>query len=186
MKKLLLIGAITIFGLAQVNAQDFHLGAKVGINFSDIYGDNTEETGPVTSIINFGVVGELAFTEKLSFQPEIIYSLQGFGVENDELVSLNYLNLPLMGKYYITKGFSVEAGPQIGFLLSARTDDVNVKDNFNTVDFAFNLGLGYKLNNGINFGARYNIGLSNINNIQGSSDKIRQGVLQVSVGYFFF
>ena len=91
-----------------------------------------------------------------------------------------------MGKYYIAKGFSVEAGPQFGLLLSGKYEDVDVKDNFKTVDFGVNLGLGYKLNNGLNFGARYDLGLSNINNVNGNSDKFKNAVLQVSVGYFFF
>ena len=91
-----------------------------------------------------------------------------------------------MGKYYLTKGFSLEAGPQIGFLLSAKNDKTDVKDSFNTVDFGVNFGLGYKLDNGLNFGARYNLGLSDINNIDNSSNKNRIGVFQLSVGYFFF
>jgi len=187
MKKLLLITAITFFGLANVNAQEFHLGAKVGINFSTINGDTSfiGKVEPITSIINFGLVGELSFNEKWSFQPELMYSIQGFSVE-DDVVALNYFNIPLMGKYYITKKLSVEAGPQIGFLLSAKDEGRNVKDNFNTLDFGANVGLGYKLNNGLNFGLRYNLGLSNINDVNGSSDKFRNGTLQVSVGYFFF
>lgn len=91
-----------------------------------------------------------------------------------------------MGKYYVTKGFSVEAGPQIGFLLSAKHEKLNVKDSFNTFDFGVNFGLGYKLENGLNFGARYNLGLTDINNIDGSSSKNKNGVIQISVGYFFF
>lgn len=185
MKKLLLITAMAVFGFTHVHAQEFHLGAKVGINFSDVYGEHVGDLEPITSIINFGVVGELALTEKFSFQPELMYSIQGYSVE-DDIVSLNYLNLPLMGKYYLTKGFSLEAGPQIGFLLSAKREDINVKDNFKAVDFGVNFGLGYKLNNGLNFGVRYNLGLSNINNIQGSSSTLRNGVVQASIGYFFF
>ncbi|MCM4152435.1 PorT family protein [Arenibacter sp. N53] len=185
MNKLLLVTAITVFGLANVHSQEIHLGAKVGINFASIYGDNTGNLDPITSLVNFGVVAEMPFSEKLSFQPEIMYSIQGYSIGED-VVALNYMNLPLMGKYYITKGFSVEAGPQIGFLLSAKYEDVNVKDNFKTLDFGVNLGLGYKLDNGLNFGARYDLGLSNINDLNGTSDKFRNGVFQVSVGYFFF
>ncbi|MDL5514300.1 porin family protein [Arenibacter sp. M-2] len=185
MKKLLLLTALTVFGWANVNAQDIHLGAKVGINFASIYGDNTGSLDPITSLVNFGVVAEMPFSDKFSFQPEIMYSIQGYSIGED-VVALNYLNLPLMGKYYLTKGLSVEAGPQIGLLLSGKYEDVDVKDDFKTVDFGINLGLGYKLKNGLHFGARYDLGLSNINNVDGNSDKFRNAVLQVSVGYFFF
>jgi hypothetical protein len=91
-----------------------------------------------------------------------------------------------MGKYYVTKGLSLEAGPQIGFLLSAKNDNTDVKNSFKTFDFGVNFGLGYKLENGLNFGARYNFGLSNINNLDDSSSKYKNGVFQIYVGYFFF
>ena len=91
-----------------------------------------------------------------------------------------------MAKYYVAKGLSIEAGPQIGYLFSAKNESVDVKDSFKKIDFGANVGLGYKLENGLNFGVRYNLGLSNINNVSGSSDKYKNGVLQASVGYFFF
>ena len=185
MKKLVLITAMAIFGLTNVNAQDIEFGAKLGINFASITGDNTKNLDPIASIINFGVYSEIPVNEKLSFQPEIMYSIQGYSVGND-IVSLNYLNFPLMGKYYVAKGLSLEAGPQIGFLLSAKNEGTDVKDTFKTLDFGVNVGLGYKLDNGLNFGARYNLGLSNLNDVSGSSDKFRNGVLQVTVGYSFF
>ncbi|RZJ55928.1 MAG: PorT family protein, partial [Flavobacterium sp.] len=33
---------------------------------------------------------------------------------------LSYLNVPIMAKYYVIEKLSLEAGPQIGFLLSAK------------------------------------------------------------------
>ncbi len=179
MKKVLLVTVIAVFGLANVNAQEIKFGAKVGLNFASIVGDNTGELDPITDF-NFGLLAEIPLSEKFSFQPELIYSGQGSDV------ALNYLNIPLMGKYYLTKGLSLEAGPQIGFLLSAKNNNTDVKKAFNTVDFGVNFGLGYKLDNGLNFSARYNLGLSDINNVDGFSDKNKNGVFQLSVGYFFF
>ncbi|MDB2463024.1 PorT family protein [Algibacter sp.] len=176
---------MTVFGFSNVNAQDIHFGAKLGINFSSIYGDNAEDLETITSIVNFGIVAEMPINEKFSFQPELMYSIQGYSIGED-IVALNYLNLPLLGKYYITKGLSLEAGPQIGFLLSAKDEGTDVKDNFKTIDLGANLGLAYKLNNGLNFGARYNLGLSNINNIDGVPDSYKNGVFQITVGYQFF
>ncbi|WP_299247901.1 porin family protein [uncultured Lacinutrix sp.] len=184
MKKLLLITAISIFGLTKAQAQDVEFGAKIGANFSSIYGDTTDDIDMITSVINFGVYSEILLSEKFSFQPEIMYSIQGFSV-GDDIVALNYLTLPLMGKYYVTKSLSLEAGPQIGFLLSAKNEDIDVKDSFKFIDYGVNIGLGYKLENGLNFGARYNFGLSNINDVQGSSDKFRNGVAQLTIGYSF-
>lgn len=184
MKNFLLLAVVTVFGFASVNAQEIKFGAKGGLNFATVGGDNTKGIDYVTSF-NFGVLSEIPISEKFSFQPEIMYSGQGYSF-NDNTIALSYLNIPLMGKYYVTKGLSLEAGPQIGFLLSAKNEKINVKDSFNTFDFGVNFGLGYKLDNGLNFGARYNLGLTDINNVEGSSSKSKNSVFQVSVGYFFF
>ncbi|MFV8347125.1 porin family protein [Flavobacterium sp. ZB4P13] len=184
MKKFLLLAVVTVLGFANVNAQEIKFGAKGGLNFASISGDNTKGIGAVTSF-NFGVLSEIPISDKFSFQPELMYSGQGYSF-NDNTIALSYLNIPLMGKYYLTKGLSVEAGPQIGFLLSAKNEKTDVKDSFNTFDFGVNFGLGYKLDNGLNFGVRYNLGLTDINNLDNYSGKNKNGVLQLSVGYFFF
>ncbi|WP_111308321.1 porin family protein [Confluentibacter sediminis] len=187
MKKILLLAVVTVLGFTNVNAQKIKFGAKGGLNFASVSGDNVEGTDIVTSF-NFGVLSEIIISKKFSFQPELMYSGQGFGSNENTipLTALSYLNIPLMGKYYLTKGLSVEAGPQIGFLLSAKNNKTDVKDSFNTFDFGVNFGLGYKLNNGLNFGARYNLGLTDINKLDNSSSKNKNGVFQLSVGYFFF
>ncbi len=186
MKKIILVVTMAVFGLTNVNAQDIKFGAKAGLNFVSISGGDTEELG-INTDFNFGVLAEIPISEKFSLQPELMYSGQGYaGEATDERVALNYLNIPLMGKYYLTKGFSLETGPQIGFLLSAKGKDTDDKDAFKTVDFGVNFGLGYKLDNGLNFGVRYNLGLSDINNIDGFTDKNKNRVFQLSVGYIFF
>ena len=186
MKKILLLAVIAVLGVTNVNAQKINFGVKGGLNFASISGDNTKEIDPVAAF-NFGLLSEIPISEKFSFQPEVMFSGQGYSFKDkDNLIALNYLNVPLMGKYYVTKGLSIEAGPQLGFLLSAKDEKKDVKDSFKTFDFGVNFGLGYKLENGINFGVRYNLGLTDINNLDNYSGKNRNGVLQVSVGYFFF
>jgi len=184
MKKILLLAVFTALGFTNVNAQEIKFGAKAGFNLASISGDNTKDVDAVTSF-NFGVLSEIPLSDKFSFQPELMYSGQGYSFK-DHTVALSYLNIPLMGKYYVTKGLSIEAGPQLGFLLSAKNESIDVKDSFTTFDFGLNFGLGYKFKNGLNFGARYNLGLTDINNIDSSSAKNKNGVFQFSVGYFFF
>ena len=178
MKKVVLITVLTVLGLTEVHAQKINFGAKAGLNIASITGDNTDNLDPITDF-HFGIQAEISISEKFSFQPELLYSGQG------SKVHLNYLNIPLMGKYYVSKGFSLEMGPQLGFLLSAKNDDTDAKDAFKSLDFGVNFGIGYKLDNGLNFSARYNLGLSDINDINGFSDKNRNGVFQLSIGYFF-
>lgn len=175
--------------LSQIQAQDVQFGLKAGVNFATLNGDDvSEDFGAITSI-HLGVVSEILISETFSFQPELLFSAQGIkDDEFDEKIKLNYLNIPLMGKYYISEGFSLEAGPQIGLLLSAKSDidgeEIDIKDSVKSIDFGLNLGLGYKMKSGLNLGARYNIGMSNINDEDGL-DSIKNGVFQISVGYMF-
>lgn len=75
---------------------------------------------------------------------------------------MNYLNIPVLAKYYITDAFSVEAGPQIGFLLSAKSRGEDIKDLFKSTDYGLNLGIGYDFTENFALGVRYTIGLSDI------------------------
>ncbi|MFI1771586.1 hypothetical protein [Thalassobellus citreus] len=56
---------------------------------------------------------------------------------------------------------------------------VNAQD----IDFGVNFGIVYKLDNGLNFNARYNWGLTNIT-VEHDITK-NNSVFQLSVGYFF-
>jgi hypothetical protein len=202
MKKVLFFAVYLLFGLIVVKAQDLNFGVKGGVNFASITGDFTDDLNSRTSL-HFGVVAEIGISEKFSFQPELLYSAQGAKYDDSDGYSgttkLDYLNIPLIAKYYVAEGFSLEAGPQIGFLLSAKDEyespgdsgEDDVKDFVKGIDFGINLGVGYKLEGGLNFGARYNLGLSNLNDYDmsdfeeiGSFDW-KNGVFQISVGYFF-
>lgn len=107
--------------------------------------------------------------------------------------NLSYISVPVMAKYYIIERLSIEAGPQIGFLVSAKRDydytesedGEDIKDGYNTIDFGLNFGAGYKLDNGLNFSARYNLGLVNISKYAPDGYSTLNNVFQLSVGYFF-
>lgn len=187
MKKLILVTVITVLGLTTINAQKVKFGAKAGLNLAFVTGDDTEDFTPNTDF-HFGVMAEWKISDKFALQPEVIYSGQGAdtNIDSEGVVSLNYLNVPIMGKYYVTKGLSLEAGPQIGFLLYTEGGSINFEDALKSTDLGVNFGVGYKLDNGLNFSARYNLGLSNIIDFDGVLDKNRNGVFQLSVGYFFF
>jgi hypothetical protein len=73
-----------------------------------------------------------------------------------------------MAKYYVANKFSLEAGPQIGFLAFAKiasfdsNDTIDVKDFFNSTDFGMNFGGNYDFTNNFSAGLRYTAGLSDV------------------------
>lgn len=190
MRKIILTVTLALFAIVCTNAQA-SFGVKAGVNFASIRGDNTDDISGRTSFAG-GLYAELPMSGEFTFQPELLYSGQGAeftGIEGDETFKLDYLNVPLMFKYYVSEGFNVQAGPQIGFLLSAKADEVNTYDFMTNIDFGLNFGLGYKLESGINIEARYNLGLSNIwETYYYGSDAIvnnKNGVWQITLGYTF-
>lgn len=195
MKKLLFITASMLFGLTFMNAQDVNFGAKAGANFSTISSDNFDSFDSRTAF-HLGLVAEIMFSDTFAFQPELVYSSQGSDYSETGLegtVKLDYLNVPLIAKYYVAEGFSLEAGPQIGLLLSATDEgefdggsyDEDIKDFVKGIDLGVNLGVGYKLDSGLNFGARYNIGLVDVNDEYEEGGTYKNSVLQAYIGFFF-
>ncbi len=187
MKKLLLSAAAVMAFSFATQAQEVKFGAKVGVNIADLGGD-AETDGSLTGL-HIGGVAEIKLTETFSVQPELVYSMQGAAVK-DELggdadLKLGYLNVPIMAKYYLMEGLSIEAGPQVGFLMSAKAEDDDVKDGYKSIDFALNGGVAYDLPMGVFFQARYSAGLSDINDFEGSDAKITNNVISLSVGYKF-
>lgn len=183
MKKIILtIMALASFSFAaQAQTPDLKLGAKAGVNFANL--SNSE--GDMKTGFHVGVLAEIFINEKFSVQPELLYSAQGtaFKQEGIELkLNMDYINIPIMAKYYVMDGLNIQAGPQVGFLVKSELGDLDSKDSTQSVDFGINLGAGYELPMGVFFDARYNLGLTKTN----KEDKdYKNGVIQVSVGYKF-
>ena len=82
-----------------------------------------------------------------------------------------FINIPVMAQYNTPSGFYVEAGPQLGFLLSAKAkedgESEDIKDFLNSTNFGASFGAGYNMGSGLGFGARYNLGLSNASKLFG-------------------
>lgn len=193
-----LIGLVIFFTVtSSVNGfSQVSFGVKGGVNIASLVGDGVDNLNIRTSVHFAGIV-EIELSDKFSIQPEIMFSAQGAKQSiNDYEASwfLNYINIPLLGKYYINDKLSLEAGPQIGFLMNAKLDWKNDEESglddldeiTSSIDFGIDFGLGYKLESGLNFGARYNVGLSDVvDDFEDNGSTVKNGVFQISVGYFF-
>lgn len=197
MKKLFFVIALAAIGFIS-NAQ-VRFGGKLGGNFYTLGGDDVEGSDIKSKIgFHFGFLANIPVSGHFSVQPELVYSIQGAKAENVNGVSgdrinfnLNYINVPVLLQFTSDGGFYGEFGPQVGFLMSAKRDfkigatsgDIDIKDDLKGIDFSLALGTGYKCNNGFGAGARYNLGLSNLND-DNSGDLKNRG-FQVGVFYMF-
>lgn len=193
MKKLFFTVAAVAFSTATLFAQ-LSIGAKAGVNLSNVNGDvdNTDMK------VGFHVGGyvNVAFSDALSLQPELLFNSIGYkytdmdGIDEvDVTSSLNYLSIPVSLMYSFGP-VNVHAGPQLGFLLSAKekydidgADDEDIKDLFKSTDVGFNVGAGVKFSK-LNVTARYTVGLSNI--ADDDDFDVKNGVIQLSLGYTLF
>ena len=188
MKKLTLCIVILTMLQTAVYSQDYKLGAKAGINFANLTGDF--QNGKTRTSIHLGGVAEFRINDLFAVQPELLYSGQGANADNDDnnVVKINYITIPVIAKYFVTESLTIEAGPQVGFLASAKStvdgNTTDIKEFTKSMDLGFNLGLGYVLDQGVFFGARYYFG-SDINDAPNSTMKIKNGVFQLSAGYYF-
>ena len=201
MKKILFI-IIAVFAFSFAKAQDIHFGAKAGVNFAKMTSSESDFNKLMTGRTAFhvGAVVEFTFSDKFSLQPEVLYNSVGgtfdfsssvTRAEEDTTVDWisDYLSIPVMAKYYVADGFSLEAGPQVGFLLGAKmknsTDEEDMKDEMESTDFGLGFGAGYKMENGLFFDARYSLGLSNIFKDVEDGQWGRNNAIQISVGFMF-
>jgi hypothetical protein len=194
MKKIVIIILIVIGSIANAQKskkdEGIVFGLKGGLNISNFIGDIQDNS--IRTSVHLGIFSEIIINDKFSIQPEILYSGQGYSGSATPGFSrskYDYLNLPVLAKIYVADKISIEAGPQIGFLLSAkeRTSNDNATiPKQKTVDLGLNLGLAYDLKNGMFFQTRYNLGLSNINSSDNANAvKYTNSVIQLSVGVRF-
>ena len=209
MKKMVFTAvAVLVFGLT--NAQDavkatseVKFGAKGGVNFANVVGDDAGDANMFVGF-NAGFFVEIPVTDKLTIQPEILYSAQGSKSEGPLVIDgslydvkatmkLNYINIPVMFKYNVVEKFSLEAGPYVGFLTTAKmkvdvdgygsaTEDM--KDLVKSTDFGVALGMNYDFSDVIFANVRYQGGLTQIGDT-GEGDNIKNSVFQLGLGFRF-
>ncbi|WP_146191815.1 outer membrane beta-barrel protein [Algibacter marinivivus] len=113
---------------------------------------------------------DINLSEKFELQPELNF----LAIKDD----LNQLQAPILAKYEVADKLNLVAGPNLGFLLDA-------PDGIKSFNIGFDLGATYDITEKILVSARYNKGLSNLqeNSVGGSSVKLNN--IQIGVGYKF-
>ena len=142
MKKKLLFSFLLISSFAF--SQEIRFGVKAGLNKSNLKGNYPTEINEKKSKIGFHLGGfaEYEINERLTLQPELLFSTQGntYGYKDyygggsyydgaDYNFKLNYINLPIILRYGEIEKLSIDFGPQIGYVLSAKTKIDVIEDS---------------------------------------------------------
>lgn len=180
MKKVLILLMVVGTSL-NLSAQGLDFGVKAGVNFSSVRDASglDNRTGFVAGVFAGGKLGD-----KLGVQADLLYSQQGAEFELGSF-NLDYVNVPIVLKYYLSDSFNFHVGPQFGVLINddAQTVVGETINDIATNDFDITavLGLGFDLPMGIRLEGRYNFGLSDVT----KTEKGKNSVVTLSVGYSF-
>lgn len=209
----LVFGGAT-FAQTATSTSTTRFGLKGGVNLPSykFVDDDEDSSTESKTTINFNLTGyaDIPVSPYFSVQPGI--SLQGKGAklsdDNDENkiednvlaieIPVNLLvNLPAgPGRFYLGggpyAGFNI-AGQRETTLLGVSDDgeDLNfgddAGDDLKALDFGFNVLAGYQLSSGLNFGAGYGFGLTNLmpTSDSNTNGEINNRLWSFTVGYAF-
>jgi opacity protein-like surface antigen len=169
MKKLIAAIALSVFAFVNANAQT--VAFKVGYTHSDVI-VSPEPANIFTGKETFhaGIaIKDLKITDKIGFQPELLYSMQGFHVASVGNVGIHYLSVPLLITFPVTEGLELQVGPQVSYMVNSRVGVVNdlfsVTYNglFHNLDAGAVAGVEYKVSDNVSLGGRYYLGMTDVN-----------------------
>jgi len=199
MKKIAIALMCMIMATGAAMAQkQFTFGPKIGVDYTHYWGEDVGHGGQLN--YQAGLFMEYRFTNKFSVAPEIVFAAQGGkydwhedGVKIKATDHVNYINIPVMMKFYVVPELSIDFGPQLGVNVYSKmtqewealgikhkeTDDL--KDDTKTVDFGLGLGLTYNITNDVFVQGRYTMGMTKA--FDHGNDK--NGNAQIAIGYRF-
>lgn len=222
MKKLFLFLSICSFGFAAMAQQSVDgvrsstdyapstsdsrnngFGIKGGLNLIDLHGSDTENYSDLSNLKTYhvGVYAQFGLNDKVSIQPEILFSRKGFddrasstGSTNNPVreTRLDYVQVPVLFVYNFLDNVSVHVGPQASLLVRVKDQDVEKSIDgagFHSLDYGVVGGLEARVGPA-RLGARYDLGLAKIYDDPSASGRqafsnVKNGAFQVYVGIGF-
>ena len=180
----------------------FTFGPKVGVDYTHWWGKNINDESALS--YQAGVFMEYRMNNKFAIAPEVVFAAHNRPkmewkdwIDKDPAIDVittyhtNYINIPVMFKYYATSSLSIDLGPQFGLKVYDKYTDKWEEDgkkmkathNMYHRNFDFGLGLGatYNFNERVFVQLRYTLGLIPLY----EDSNARNGNAQLSIGYRF-
>lgn len=136
---------------------------------------------------HFGVYSKYNLSERLSINPELLFSNKGYSYDRTSegpvaFEHLNYLNLPVMAGVTLFKRMDLLFGPEVGYLL-------NQAGYYKKFDFGLSMGANFYVGQKVSLGFRYSHGLTSVVDTEKrqlpTNDKVdfQNKAYQFSIGY---
>jgi opacity protein-like surface antigen len=191
MKKVFVIGLLVLGFNLHSNAQA-KLSLQGGLNQARLKysGDGVSVTLGTRTSVNFGLNADFEGSDNFNLRSGLIYN--GFGSkdkEDGEVLKLDYLTIPVLGRFKVADGFYAFAGPQIGLLMAAKSkykgETEDEKEYYKGTNISALLGAEYKFTDKLSLGASYNAGLTNIGKDMDGDGKQTTTGFSINFGYSF-
>lgn len=209
MKKVIILIILTIL-FFNVKAQT-SFGVHTGLNYSTFTKvKELTDKPPYLCGLHLGLFMNQRINNLIDIQPEINFAQKGYKWNVRYMNALdgptqyikfnfryNFIEIPVLFKFFIGQNFNIFAGPQLDLCLNRKmvvkegAEVLNQSSNsqgdypeFNRAGFSLTGGLGYDFNNGIMLTARYTNGLSKID--KNGLDRRNSRNFLFSIGYKIF
>ncbi|MEO6638674.1 MAG: porin family protein [Ginsengibacter sp.] len=176
----------------------FRVGGKAGLNINKITGQAYKSGFNYNYLL--GAFMQFNFSKTLGLQPELNFVQSSSEFTNDpssvyddlflggsqQKARLDYLKVPLLLNINLgpSKRVKLQLGPQVGGVLKEQVDSLkNNGDIFKKSDWSAVGGLWIQVPF-INLGARYEVGLSNLNDID-QQQKWKSQAFTIFAGFTF-
>ena len=170
---------------------------RVGINSSnmsgqDVYVDFNRLVKPKRKIgFVAGAEVEYRYMQPLSTALGVWYSGEGFRyteIDGDAHTNLDFLNFSAVENLYVADGLAIKAGLQFGYLLNVKSvvdgHSEDIGNSFKKLNLSIPVGLSYEYRSVV-LDLRYNIGLTNLCDVELLDETWRTNSLWLTAGYRF-
>lgn len=140
-----------VAGTCAADGQDFKANLLIGLNASQVDGDNL--SGYNKAGLRAGAEISYPLNDNQALGSGLIYSQRGSSSSSDSpgflRIRINYIEIPLH-YIYATSKWEARAGLVAGTLLNARTDNgtgfTNSRNLYRNLDLSYELSAGYRVN----------------------------------------
>lgn len=166
MRKLLLICVCTMMVIVS-SAQERKLGfgVKAGVAATSLTIPKGEKSqSSYRAGFTGGFFADYRFNSRWALSADLLYVRQGADIklngDGENRMKLDYLQIPVLVNFYLTRSLAVKAGIQPAFFLDgSEVYNSSIRSSSASTDWAIPVGLSYELNCGVIFEARYNAGV---------------------------
>jgi len=206
MKKIFIL-AIGLFITGVANAQStdqtIRLGAKAGVNYSNIIKDDGNNDFKTDYLVGYhaGLTLDIKLLQNLAFTPELLYSTKGYkstSTFGEFTQTTHFIDVPILASIQLADKFNVVLGPQVSFLLSTNNKFENGfgtaeqkiveddSDRFKKSLVGGVIGFRYDFSNKVGINGRYALDFQK-NNENGTTQtpEFKNQVFQLGLGIKF-